>query len=225
MFKPSRGEQPVDRAAERGVEAGDYAGRQKATEIAATRLGIDTPAVQVVTVDGIPGSLTEWRSGGYESLGKMATTDQAQLKAVIRSEEFLRQKAAIDALDYLVNNLDRGQNLGNYMVKLRPDGSVEHVLPIDHDLTFTSSMARAMIEDRTAGLPATYSDEIATRLRSLSADRAAFTQQIRPLVGDEAIPGVLHRLDELVADIELKARGAGAPRASGPGPASGGTKL
>jgi hypothetical protein len=224
LFKPSGGEQPVDRAAERGIEAGDYAGRAKAAEIAATRLGIDTPAVQVVRIDGIPGSLTEWRSGGYESLGKMATTDQAQLKAVIRSEEFLRQKAAIDALDYLVNNLDRGQNLGNYMVKLRPDGSVEHVLPIDHDLTFTSSKARAMIDKRTTGLPPTYSDEMATRIRSLSADRAAFIEQIRPLVGDEAIPGVLHRLDELVADIDLKSKGVGARPAPGPGPAGRETK-
>ncbi len=43
----------------------------------------------------------------------------------------------------------------------------------------------------------------------LDADRKGLEDALRPLVGEEALPGVLRRLDELVADAK---RVTGTPR-------------
>ena len=43
-----------------------------------------------------------------------------------------------------------------------------------------------------------------SNLERLSNDRAKLVEVLTPLVGEGAIPGVLHRLDELVVDAKRK---------------------
>ena len=130
----------------------------------------------------------------------------------------------IHALDYLVNNLDRGNNIGNVLVKLAPDGeTVLHVIPIDHDLTYTGTQARTRLQGRTYGLPDYYTTELAQKLRDLGTHRNDFAKLVEPLVGAEAIPGVMHRLDELLQDLAIKERAGVSQRPPGstkspPGP-------
>jgi len=212
LFKPTKSEKEVERAQERGIQVGDYAARTKATEIAAEKLGIPTPKVELVQIGDKTGSVTDWVAGGYKSLWDLNDQNPILAKQVRESAEFKFFLDGIDALDYLTNNLDRGQNLGNYLVKLAPDGSVAHVLAIDHDLTYTATGPRARIEQRTRGLPEYYPADVAAKLRQLGADRAAFVKQIEPLVGPEAVPGVLHRLDEMIQDLEIKTRAGTADR-------------
>ena len=200
LFKPSNKEIEVPRARERGILAGDYAPRAKASELVATELGLFTPHVELVVINGRKGSLTEWVE--QISLQEL-TKDRPRFDALTRSPEFQRARDVIEAFDYLVNNVDRVNNKGNYLVEFKPDGSFGRLIPIDHDLTFTSSRARAQITEFASGLPKAYSAETKAALEKLQANRDAFKESIRPLVGDEAIEGFVQRLDELVADARL----------------------
>lgn len=202
IFKPTKGEQSVPRAEERGIRKGEQAPRTKATELTAGRLGIETPNVDLVRLGTRPGSMTEWI--GLNSLGRLEKSDNAEFQRIVKSEEFRKLRATVDALDYLTNNLDRNRNYGNYLFELGPDGKVIRVVPIDHDLTFTSTVGRANLEAYTRPLPDTYTPDMVDKLVRLSADRQAFIDEITPLVGKEAIPGVLHRLDILLNDAQLK---------------------
>jgi hypothetical protein len=197
LFKPAKGEQDVPRAVERGIRKGEQAPRTKATELTASRLGIETPEVELVRIGTRPGSLTKWV--GLDSLGRLEKSNNDLFQEIVRSDEYLALRARIDALDYLTNNLDRNKNFGNYLYELGPDGrTVVRLVPIDHDLTFTTTVPRANLEKYTRDLPTQMTREMAENLVALSRDRAGFQEEIRGLVGDEALPGVIHRLDELL---------------------------
>ncbi len=204
VFKPVANELEVPRAADRGIEAGDYAPRAKAAEMAADALGVFTPRVELVTIGNEHGSLTEWHQA--ESLGDWANANRAEFAELKQSPEFRRDMDAIDTLDYLINQVDRRQNLGNYLVEFTPDGTFVRLVPIDNELSFTSTRERAKVGQFAADLPTQVPAEMQARLERLGKDRAAFVEAIKPLVGEEAIPGVLHRLDLLLA------HGAGAGR-------------
>jgi hypothetical protein len=204
LFKPTKGEQSVPRAEERGIRKGEQAPRTKAAEITANRLGIETPNVDLIRLGTRPGSLTEWI--GLNSLGRLENENNAEFQRIVKSEEFRKLRATVDALDYLTNNLDRNRNYGNYLFELT-DGKVTRVVPIDHDLTFTATVPRANLEAYTRPIPETYTPDMIDRLIRLSRDRDAFIAEIGPLVGDEAIPGVRHRLDELLTNAQQRQPG------------------
>ena len=199
LFKPLGGETAVPTAEARGVTPGHHAPRAKAAEAAAQTLGVDTPGVQLVVINGRKGSLTKWVEG-TQSLADFARDKPAEFAAMRRTPEFEQAMANVHALDYLINNLDRVQNLGNYLLQLTPDGKFMSLKPIDSELSFTTTQERAIIAQKTSGLPQTYTPDMAARIKRLHDDPQAFKDTIRPLVGELAIPGVLHRLGELYND-------------------------
>ncbi|HUP87404.1 MAG TPA: hypothetical protein VM143_17265 [Acidimicrobiales bacterium] len=204
LFKPANEAIAVPRAKEHGIRTGEHHSRADAAAHVANQLGIDTPEVRSVVIGNEKGSLTRWE-GGTISLKKLRDKDPDAFRRVVSSSEYRRQRNAIDALDYLTNNVDRGQNLGNLLVQLDTHGELVRLIPVDHDLTFTSTIEHAVIENFTRPLPPEYSPEMRANLERLSADRAKLIEVLTPLVGERAIPGVLHRLDELVVDAKRKA--------------------
>lgn len=202
LFKSSAYAKEVDRAQDRGIEKQDYAERSAATELAAKALEVRTPKVELVRIGGLEGSLTEWWP--TESLARLSKRDPATYGRIVGSPEFKKAQASIDALDYLVNNLDRNQNLGNYLIQLDSHGNFVSLAPIDHDLTFTSTGMRAKLPDYTRGFPSEYPAALAGKLLQLERTLPQFLESIRPLVGDEALRGVERRLRELLVDMDTK---------------------
>ena len=210
LFKPTKGEKMVPTASERGVKKGTYAARAKASEMAAGELEIGTPGVELVSIGGRKGSLTEWveQTGpdGHKtmSLGDYLrpTKETTDIEATQRLQELQRQPgfaeawANVQALDFLINNVDRYQNFGKYLVELDTTGNFKALLPIDSELSFTTTSGRAVIEKKTSFLEGlSYSQTMADNLRDLGQRREAFADQIRPLVGDAAVAGVMARLE------------------------------
>ncbi len=221
LFKPANEARRVDRAEEHGIRTGENHSRADAAAHVATRLGIDTPRVRSVSIGTEKGSLTAWE-GGTTSLAKLKENDPEGFRRVVSSSEYRRQRNGIDAVDYLMNNVDRGQNLGNLLVELDAHGELVRLIPVDHDLTFTSTVEHIKIPTHTRPLPPEYSPEMHANLERLSADRVKLIEALTPLVGEGAIPGVLHRLDELVADAKRKSivarrRAQSSPTLHGPG--------
>ena len=206
LFKPVANEVTVPRAAERGIPRGAYGGRAAAAEIAATELGIATPHVELVRIGREKGSLTEWVE--TESLADYVGRDPAGFADLRQQPEFKAAQAAIDTLDYLINQVDRVQNLGNYLIEFHPDGRFKTLVPIDSELSFTSTRERAKVGRFANDLPSAIPPGMAGKLEQLGRNREAFIEAIRPLVGDEAVPGVLQRLDRLLAHAK---RGSGGP--------------
>ena len=220
LFKPTKGEKMVPAASERGVKKGTYAARAKASEIAAGELDIATPGVELVSIGGRKGSLTEWvEQTGPDGRKTMSlgdylrpTKETSDLEAHQRLRElqtengFAEAWANIQALDYLINNVDRFQNFGNYLIEFDSAGKFAALLPINSELSFTTTSGRAVIEMKTSFLEGlTYTQASADKLRELGAHRDTFADQIRPLVGDAAVEGVMARLDLLIADANRKA--------------------
>ena len=212
VFKPVSNELEVPRAQDRGIQQGEYAPRAKAAELASEALGLKTPAVELVQIGKDRGSLTEWVE--MESLADYITRDPAGFAELRRKPEFKAAQDAIDTLDYLINQVDRAQNKGNYLIEFHPDGRFKSLIPIDSELSFTSTRERAKVGAYANDLPATMSPEMVARLERLGSDREAFVKSIRPLVGDEAIPGVLERLDALLVWSKGGAAASPAPGAS-----------
>ena len=219
LFKPTKGEKMVPTASERGIKKGTYAARAEASEVAAGKLEIRTPGVELVSIGGREGSLTEWVEkvgpNGEKTISLAdylrPTKDTTDVDAHNRLVDLRKEKgfaeawANVQALDFLINNVDRYQNFGNYLVEFDAAGNFKALLPIDSELSFTATAGRAVIELKTSFLEnLTYSQATADKIRELSANREAFADQIRPLVGDQAVAGVMARLDELVADADRK---------------------
>ena len=217
LFKPSNQEVEVPRARERGILAGDYAPRAVASELVAKALDIVTPHVELVVIGGKKGSLTEWVE--QISLQQLATKQEPVFNALRELPAFRQARETIETFDYLVNNVDRLNNKGNYLVEFDAKGQFARLIPIDHDLTFTSTRARAQITEFASGMPRSFSPEMVTHLKKLWSNREQFAESIRPLVGDEAVEGFLHRLDELVAAAE--AQSFNTPEPTTPAPAGG----
>ena len=182
--------------------------------------GMETPGVELVRIGNRRGSLTEWiePTGGTRMMSlekflwpdKKSDVPSEQLTADVRANQRLADLQSdpafrdawnnIQAVDFLINNLDRVQNYGNYLIELEADGSTfKRLVPIDSELSFTTTAERAVIEKKTEFLDRIdLSDAMIDRLLKLSAERHQFADQIRPLVGDVAVEGVIHRLDQLV---------------------------
>ena len=201
LFKPLKGETPVPRAEARGVRKGEQGPREVGASITADEIGVAAAKARLVTIDKKPGVLIEWHP--KNTLADLAITNYPEFLRLTNSEKFKAAMNNLDALDYLINNLDRARNFANYLYEFTPDGTLK-LTAIDHGLTFTSTKERAQISGYTRDLPETYSPEMAQKLRDLSANRSDFVNKIQPFVGAEAIPGVLHRLDAMIADMTVK---------------------
>ena len=145
-----------------------------------------------------------------ESLQDFIHRDATAFYELRSTPEFKHAQARLDALDFLINNVDRGQNKGNYMIEFDGNGKFKDLHPVDSELSFTSTKERARVGQFANDLPATFDSEMIAKLNDVSADRQAFVEKLRPLVGDEAIPGILHRLDQLLGHAATK--GATQPR-------------
>ncbi len=201
LFKPVEAEYAIPRAEARGID--EQAPREVAGPMVAEQLGIDAPRGKLVTIGDKQGVLIEWRE--QNSLSDLALQDPEGFKRLIESEAFREALQTTDALDYLINNLDRATNFGNYLYEFTPDGKLK-LTPIDHALTFTSTRERASIDAYTRELPERYPPDLVQRLEQLSKNRAEFIEKIRPFVGDAAVEGFSHRLDIMIEDMHVKQR-------------------
>jgi len=206
MFKPREAEyrddgRRIDRAVERGIVEGEPAPREVAGGKVAKKLGYeDAPQGKLATIDGKEGVLIEWKE--KNSLADLANKHPDEFRQLIESDEYRQAMVTMDALDYLINNLDRGSNFGNYLYEF--EGGHLKLTPIDHALSFTATQERASIEGFTRELPKEYPQELVDNLTKISKDRAAFMDEIRPLVGDTAAKGFEHRLDIMIKDMQSK---------------------
>jgi len=200
LFKKRSAEQPVERAEERGIQAQQQAPREVAGQIAGEAIGVPVPDSRLATVGGEEGVLIAWHD--KNSLFDLAAADPSGFIRLIGSEEFRGAMRSVDALDYLINNLDRGVNFANYLYEFQ--SGVLKVTPIDHALSFTSTAERADIVGQTRGLPESYPSDLAQKLKDLHANPEPFLEKIRPLVGDAAVDGVRHRLDVMYNDMLAK---------------------
>jgi hypothetical protein len=204
LWKPIVGEPTWDFAHARGVAAGHYAERARAGSIAAKALGIDTPDVQLVEIGGRKGSLTPWvepKGGGQVmSLADYAMQDEDRFNRLQKTPAFKQALSSIQALDYLINNLDRVNNTGNYLIELDANKQFKALIPIDQELAFTHTSDRAIIPLKTGQMPDKWTAELASKVKELHENPGEFKTKIRPLVGDAALDGVMARLNELHAD-------------------------
>jgi hypothetical protein len=219
LFKPESGEKVVDYAEARGVEKGQYAPRAKAAEVTVGHLegegvkGIETPGVELVNIAGRGrGSVTDWVStppGGGQTISLqkyLYPTEQTTLEVadsrfrqLQKDRNFYEAWHNVQALDYLINNLDRMQNFGNYLIELGPQGEFRKLIPIDSELSFTSTSERAIIFRKTEVLEKIVLYEpMIDKLIELGKNRSSFQAEIEPLVGKEAVAGVMNRLDQLI---------------------------
>lgn len=231
LFKPIVGEPKYDFAHARGVAAGHYAERARAGSIAAGALGIETPDVQLVEINGRKGSLTPWvqPTGGGQvmSLADYAGQDEDRFNKLQKTPEFRKALSGIQALDYLINNLDRVNNTGNYLIELDDRQRFKALIPIDQELGFTHTSDRAIIPLKTGQMPDRWTPELADKVAKLHDNPGEFITRIRPLVGDAAVDGVIARLNDLHAEGVRRGaiRPPGAPGSPGgaAGPGQGGT--
>ena len=233
LFKPTGGEPTVDYAHARGVAAGHFAERARAGSIAAGALGVATPDVRLVSINGRKGSLTDWvepKTGGeIMTLTAYAKGNEARFKALQDTPAFKDALGGIQALDFLINNVDRVNNLGNYMIELDEHKQFKALIPIDQELSFTHTTDRAVIAGRTSWLPTQWTPELADKVAKLHADPGEFITKIRPLVGDAAVAGVVARLGQLHAEgvrrgfiVPASPPGSAAPATAGAGARRGG---
>jgi hypothetical protein len=204
LFKPADAEYAIPRAEARGID--EQAPREVAGPMVAEKLGIDAPKGKLVTIGDQQGVLIEWRE--QNSLSDLALQDPQGFKRLVESEAFKEALQTTDALDYLINNLDRGTNFGNYLYEFTPDGKLK-LTPIDHALSFTGTKERASIEAYTRELPEQYPPDLVEHLEKLSKSRAEFIEKIRPFVGDAAVDGFVHRLDIMISDMHAKQKKGG----------------
>lgn len=227
LFKPTVGEQSYDFTHARGVAQGHYAERARAGAIAAGALGVATPEVRLVSINGRRGSLTTWiepKGGGHVmTLSDFRDNHQAEFVAMKETPAFKQALGGIQALDYLINNLDRVNNTGNYMIELDEHRQFKALIPIDQELSFTHTGERAIIAKKTEFFPEQWTPALAEKVAKLKANPGEFITKIRPLVGDGAVAGVLKRLDELHSE-GVRRGFIKPPGTSGPGtPGTGGS--
>lgn len=205
-----------------------YSPRAVATSILGAEVGVETPATRLVTFRGVRGTLQEVAEaspgGRIVSMAELhrppadlpaaaRQADRAIYDRLVRSEEYRRAFEQVEAFDYIVNNMDRGTNVGNYLVELGPDGEFRRLIPIDHDLTLPPVRDRvrysqfshehgAYVEGFTSGLPRRYSRRMIERVRELIRNRAALSRRLAEFLDERQIEGVFHRAQEIIDDSE-----------------------
>jgi hypothetical protein len=114
LFKPAEGEQVMKYGPELGIRTGERWRRALAAAYLAQDLGLNTPYVRLIEMEGMVGSLQEWRQG-YEGRPRISNHAQAEFDRFWNS----RFRHDIDAFDYFIANQDRHK--GNVMTRTEDD--------------------------------------------------------------------------------------------------------
>ncbi len=196
LFKPNWGN--VGSVEEYGVQRGDYARRAAGASTVFNEAGIqsDVRPVSYLEANGTLQPFIEHAPLPLRrtSLGEIFESNPKQYERIKSSPEFARLKSEIEAFDYAINNRDR--NIGNVLVDLGPDGRAYALIPIDHDLAFTSAAPRR--------LPTKYTRETYEKLKTLRDRHAALSQKLGEHLTPAESEGFFRRVNELIADIEHK---------------------
>jgi hypothetical protein len=193
------------RADELGITPASLPGRAKASEVVADRLDIDTPRVEIVEYEGKVGSLQEWREvARTTTLIDLRSADPAAYARVLASPEYQRLRSDLDALDHVLDNLDR--NDGNLFIELDDAGKVSRITAIDHDYTLTASTKRYVDELGTwaRALPDRYSRTMYENLKRITSDPESFRRALASYVTESEAEAAIARARQVTADIEAK---------------------
>ena len=217
LFKPQSGD-PKNLVHEmHGVMPGSFMSRARAAYGVGLQMPSATagaPSVNIVEYKGQYGSLQPWIKG-TRSLNQLHSEDPQLATEVVRSPEFKKYKAALDAYDYVINSVDR--NPGNVLVKFGPDGKkVEGFLAIDQDISLTPGMRIVGGGAKAMGAPAKISRATYNELLGMKANEAAIkdglTLTLNPeLKGDRSakIDGIFERLDTMLKGYDAKQKKEG----------------
>jgi hypothetical protein len=211
LFKPSEGEAQVPRAQGVGINQGDYARRAVAATRVADAMGIQTPEVELVSWNGREGSLQKWFNA--QTLADIKFNDPVLYDKVINSAEFKRLKADMDAFDYILTNIDRGNNEANFLVEFDRGGKVDKLIPIDNELAFPPSPERAVLRGEAPALPDRVSRAAYQHLQDGHADPDKLRGALKSYLTDPEIEGALRRNDQLLSSIDDKLARLGPPGA------------
>jgi hypothetical protein len=218
LFKPTEGSAVSQQGADRGIEAGSLARRAAAAAQLANTVGVETPKVWLVELqEGGPlqghGSLQEWVPDARTMLeiGASGSAGRAALEA---NPAYQRQRADLDALDYLTNNLDRTTR--NLLVS--GEGPGLKLTAIDQDQTFApltedqagprwASEGNDPLRYQAAGRanalpdPAHVSAEVRARILALAADPDGAAASLRPYLSPRELALFQQRLATLAQHL------------------------
>lgn len=212
LFKPQSGDAKKLLHEAHGVMPGSFMARARASHGVGLQMPSamgGAPSVNIVQYKGQYGSLQKWIKG-TRSLNELHSEDPKLATEVVRSAEFKKFKAALDAYDYIVNSVDR--NPGNVLVKFGPDGKkVEGFLAVDQDITLTPGMRIVGGGGKAVGVPAKIPRATYTELIGMKANEATIrdglTLTLNPTLQAERsakIDGIFERLDTMLKAFDAK---------------------
>jgi hypothetical protein len=220
-FKPREIDPIITRAAGAGMRPGSYARRAAGASIIAQELVPGASEVRLARYRGRVGQLQRMATPsapGHRiiSLSSMYDREREAFLRLYQTRAFQSQRQDIAALDYVLNNLDRGENWGNYLAELDSNGELVRLIPIDHDLTLPARRERIRVpmgprarEPWTEGIPGQITRGLYERLRRMSQNRAALRRRMAQYLQPEEIDGAFARLDEMLADIDRRRASGG----------------
>lgn len=196
LLKPAGGEANMGFGWDVGIEAGERWRRAQAAAHLADALGIETPGVRLVQMDGRVGSLQEWWPNMLQ-VGRQLS---------FRSEAFMdfyasQDRLDLDAFDVLIANQDR--HMGNVLLQVGPDGTPE-MLPIDQDASLPTGEQRTTFPAHQVApfqrpMPIQVSAEVAAGFRRLANTFPEAT--LRQWLTQAEVDGVRARLDRIIDDL------------------------
>ena len=193
LFKPATGEEPMY-GQELGIQTGQRWRRALAAAYLAQDLGLNTPYVRLIEMEGVVGSLQEWRQG-YEARPRIRNQAQADFDRFWNS----RFRHDVDAFDYFIANQDRHRR--NVMIRM--EGDRPSTMLIDQDAGIPPSPERFSrlrpqdeLEPWQRDLPPSVSKELAGRFHDLAARFP--DAELRRWLTDKEVDGLWSRLNEVV---------------------------
>jgi len=211
LFKPQSGDAKTLHQVH-GIEPGSYMARARA----ASGVGLQMPSVMgasppvtIVQYKGQYGSLQRWVKG-TRSLNELHDQEPQLATEVVRSPEFKKFKAGLDAYDYIINSVDR--NPGNILVKFGADGKkVEGFAAVDQDLTLTPGMRIVGGGGKAVGVPEKISRATYNELLKMKANEAAIRDGLQLTLNPEfraersaKIDGIFERLDTMLKAYDAR---------------------
>ena len=194
LFKPATGEEGMEFGPELGIQTGERWRRALAAAYLAQDLGLNTPYVRLIEMEGMVGSLQEWRQG-YEARPRIRNQAREDFDRFWNS----RFRHDIDAFDYFIANQDRHKQ--NVMIRM--EGDRPSTMLIDQDAgippspeRFTRMRPRDELEPWQRDLPPSVSSELAGRFRDLAARFP--DAELRRWLSDAEVDGLWSRLNEVI---------------------------
>ena len=194
LFKPADGEQVMKYGPELGIRTGERWRRALAAAYLAQDLGLNTPYVRLIEMEGMVGSLQEWRQG-YEGRPKISNQAQAEFDRFWNS----RFRHDIDAFDYFIANQDRHK--GNVMTRTEDDRPSPLLIDQDSGVPasperFSRKGTRDQLRHWQRDLPPSITSELAGRFQDLAARFP--DAELRKWLTDKEVDGLWSRLNEVV---------------------------